>query len=208
MRIPTDSDILALHEKHAPDPAALDSVAGHCRIVCRVAEQLHAAGGSRADLALARAGCLLHDIGVYRLYDAAGRLDHTRYILHGVLGHQLLAEEGLPEVLCRFASHHTGVGLSRQDVARQGLPLPPGDYLADTPEEALVMYADKFHSKSKPPRFLTADAYAASVGRYGPDKPAAFAALRAALGEPDVAALAREYRQRLDGGPRSVPDKA
>jgi uncharacterized protein len=201
MRIPTDADILALHERHAPDPEALDAVAGHCRIVCRVAEQLHAAGGSGADLALVRAGCLLHDIGVYRLYDDAGRLDYARYIQHGVLGHQLLADDGLPEELCRFASHHTGVGLSRQDIARQELPLPPGDYLADTPEEALVMYADKFHTKSAPPRFLTADAYAARVGRYGPDKPAAFAALRAALGEPDVAALAREYGQRLELAP-------
>jgi uncharacterized protein len=139
---------------------------------------------------------------VYRLYDAAGRLDYARYIQHGVLGHQLLAEEGLPGELCRFASHHTGVGLTRQDVARQGLPLPPGDYLADTPEEAMVMYADKFHSKSVPPKFLTSGAYAASLLRFGPDKVAVFAALRAALGEPDVAALAREYRQRLDDGPQ------
>jgi uncharacterized protein len=200
MRIPTDADILALHEKHAPTAAALDAVAGHCQIVCRLAEELHAGGGG-ADLALVRAGSLLHDIGVYRLYDDAGALDYARYIQHGVLGHQLLADEGLPEALCRFASHHTGVGLSRQDVARQGLPLPPGDYLADTPEEALVMYADKFHSKSVPPTFLTADAYAVRVRRFGQDKLAVFASLRAAFGEPDVAALARDYGQRIVGAP-------
>ncbi len=201
MRIPTDRDILALHEKHAPTPEALDAVAAHCQIVCGIAEGLHEAGRAGADLALVRAGCLLHDIGVYRLYDESGRVDYARYIQHGVLGHQLLADEGLPEVLCRFASHHTGVGLSRQDIARQELPLPPGDYLADTPEEALVMYADKFHSKSQPPSFLTADAYAASVRRFGADKVAAFATMRAAFGEPDVAALARDYGQRVVGRP-------
>lgn len=201
MRIPSDADILALHERHAPNPEALDSVRGHCQIVCRLAERLHAGGGSGADLALVRAGCLLHDIGVYRLYDDSGLLDHARYIQHGVLGYELLAGEGLPEAICRFASHHTGVGLSRQEVARQRLPLPPGDYLADTPEEALVMYADKFHSKSAPPRFLTADAYAAYVRRFGPDNEAAFAAMRAGFGEPDVAALAREYGQRVQGAP-------
>jgi uncharacterized protein len=201
MGIPTDADILALHEKHAPTPGALDSVASHCRIVCRLAERLHACGGSGADLALVRAGCLLHDIGIYRLYDADGRLDGARYLQHGVLGHQLLAEEGLPEAICRFASHHTGVGLSRQDIARQGLPLPPGDYLADTQEEALVMYADKFHSKAVPPKFLTAAAYAAYVRRFGDDKAAAFASLRGMFGEPDVTALALEYGQRVEDAP-------
>jgi uncharacterized protein len=77
--------------------------------------------------------------------------------------------------------------------------VPPADYLADTAEETVVMYADKFHTKSTPPAFLTADAYAASVGRYGPDKAAAFAAMRAALGEPDLAPLAAAYRQRVIG---------
>ncbi len=38
---------------------------------------------------------------------------------------------------------------------RQNLPVPPADYLAETPEERLVMYADKFHSKSHPGRFLS-----------------------------------------------------
>jgi uncharacterized protein len=86
-------------------------------------------------------------------------------------------------VICRFASHHTGLGLSRDDVLRQELPLPPCDYLAETPQEMLVMYADKFHSKTTPPALPTADAYAASVRRFGADKVAAFESMRAAFGE-------------------------
>src|ERR1700722_13869884 len=100
MRVPTDAAILALHEKHAPTPEALDLVYTHCVIVCGIAEQLQARSGADASLDLVR-------------------------------------EEGFPEVIRRFASHHTGVGLSREDVLRQELPLPPGDYLAETPEETL-----------------------------------------------------------------------
>jgi len=200
MRIPGDAAILALHERHAPTPAALDAVYTHCRIVCDIAGQLHARSGVDADTGMVRAGALLHDVGVYRLYDAAGRLDHARYIWHGLLGHELLRAEGFPEALCRFASHHTGVGITREDVLRQELPLPPADYVAETPEETLVMYADKFHTKTAPPAFLTAAAYAASVGRFGADKVAAFEAMRATFGDPDLAPLTAAHGQRVIGG--------
>jgi uncharacterized protein len=189
MRIPTDTEIRALHERHAPTPGALDLVYTHCVIVCEIAEQLHARSGVDADMELVRAGSLLHDVGVYRLYDDAGQLDHANYIRHGVLGYELLQEEGLPGVICRFASHHTGVGLSREDVIRQELPLPLADYLADTVEERLVMYADKFHSKTTPPTLVAADEYAARVRRFGEDKVAAFEAMRATFGEPDLSSF-------------------
>jgi uncharacterized protein len=137
---------------------------------------------------------------VYRLYDDAGELDEANYVRHGLLGHEVLREEGFPEVICRFASCHTGVGLSRDDVLRQGLPLPPGDYLAETGEEALVMYADKFHTKTAPPALLTAGAYAATVRRFGEDKVAAFESMRAAFGEPDLAPFSRAYGHRVAAG--------
>jgi putative nucleotidyltransferase with HDIG domain len=195
--IPADEEILVLHQRYAPTPEALNAVYTHSRIVADIAGQLLAASGFAADPALVRAGCLLHDVGVYRLYDDAGRLDHAHYIRHGVLGYQLLAEAGFPPVICRFASHHTGVGLTRDDVLAQRLPVPPADYLADTPEEEVVMYADKFHTKTTPPALLTADAYAAVVRRFGSDKESAFKAMRARLGEPDLKSLAAAYRQRV-----------
>lgn len=216
MRIPDDEEIFALHVRHAPTLEALAAVYTHSEIVRRVATALLAglspAAGSATedvpaedgawrhgtrrhdiDAELVRAGCLLHDVGVYRLYDESGRLGHAGYIRHGVLGHELLAEAGYPEALCRFASRHTGVGITRDDVLRQELPLPPADYVAQTPEEALVMYADKFHTKATPPSFLTAATYAAEVARFGADKPATFARLRARFGEPDLAALSAAY---------------
>jgi uncharacterized protein len=199
MRIPTDEEILVLHEKHAPTPAALDLVYTHCVIVCAIAEQLRSRPGAGldVDIDLARAGSLLHDIGVYRLYDDAGTLDHANYIRHGLLGYELLHAAGLPEAICRFASRHTGVGISRDDVLAQRLPIPPGDYLAETEEERLVMYADKFHSKTTPPVFRTASAGAGQLRRFGEDKVRAFQAMRDTFGEPDLARLSETYGHPL-----------
>jgi uncharacterized protein len=199
MRIPSDQEVLALHEKHAPTAAALDIVYTHCLIVCDIARQLCPGPGLGVDLGLARAGSLLHDIGVYRLYDEAGELDHANYIRHGVLGYDLLRSAGLPEAICRFASHHTGVGISRDDVLAQHLPLPPADYLAETGEERLVMYADKFHSKTTPPVFMTAAACAGRLRRFGEEKVRAFEALRETFGEPDLVTLSETYGNAVIG---------
>ncbi len=197
MQIPGDKEILALHEKHAPSQEAFDLVYTHCVIVCGVAEQLLGRSGLGLDADLMRAGSLLHDVGVYRLYDADGKLSHSDYVRHGLLGHELLSGEGFPEALCRFSSCHTGVGLGRDDVRRQGLPLPAADYLAVSAEEQLVMYADKFHSKTQPPVFLTAVSYAASIRRFGEDKAAVFEALHERFGEPDLTPFIDMYGHPL-----------
>ncbi|MFF4403425.1 HD domain-containing protein [Streptomyces sp. NPDC001404] len=203
MSFPTPDEARALHEKYAPTREAFDLVHGHCEIVARIAEQLLPRTGERLDAGLVRAGALLHDIGVYRLYDGAGRLDHRSYIRHGVLGHEILRAEGFPEYLCRFCSCHTGVGLTEDDIRRQQLPLPVADYVAGTPEEELVMYADKFHSKSTPPRFLSAAEYAEYVQRFGQDKVDAFHALRARFGEPDLGVTTRTAASAALPAPRS-----
>jgi uncharacterized protein len=195
--IPADEEIRALHERYAPTAEAFESVYTHCLIVCAVAEQLLEHHRPALEAQLVRAGCLLHDIGVYRLYDPAGKLDHANYIQHGVLGHELLRDLGFPEEICRFCSHHTGMGLTRDDVLRQALPIPARDYLAESGEEQLVMYADKFHSKTTPPVFVTADTYAMNVRAFGADKATAFASLRQRYGEPDLTALQHAYGHGL-----------
>lgn len=200
LSLPTPDEARALHEKYAPTREAFELVHGHCEIVRRMAEQLMP---RTLDADLVRAGALLHDIGVYRLYDGTGRLDHRSYIRHGILGHEILRAEGLPEQLCRFCSCHTGVGLTADDIRRQQLPLPVADYVAESPEEQLVMYADKFHTKSTPPRFLTAAEYADHVQRFGQDKVDAFHALRERFGEPDVTAMQRTAASAVLPAPRS-----
>jgi len=192
-RIPSDEQIRALHEKYAPTQEAFELVYTHCRIVCEVAEQLMARQRLDVDADLVRAGCLLHDIGVYQLYTPSGELDHATYVRHGVLGHELLRELGYPDVLCRFCSCHTGVGITRDDIVAQCLPIPPGDYVAETAEEELVMYADKFHSKTTPPVFVTAAAFTEKISRFGEAKAREFARMRSRYGDPDLTPLAAAY---------------
>jgi uncharacterized protein len=179
VKLPTDREIRDLHAAYAPTREAFEIVHSHCRIVCDLAEQVIKTNHLQVDGDLVRAGALLHDIGVHRL-------DGSAYIRHGVLGYELLRELGFPETLSRFCSHHTGVGLTREDIVEQQLPIPTGDYLAETVEEELVMYADKFHSKTNPPSFVTAAEYQKSVLRFGPAKSARFADLVARYGEPEL----------------------
>jgi hypothetical protein len=76
-----------------------------------------------------------------------------------------------PEVVYTHSvSRLLGYGLLRAE----GLPLWP---------------ADKFHSKTNPPAFLTAATYRAKIRRFGDDKEMAFDVMVAGYGEPDVAAL-------------------
>lgn len=156
----THDDIIALHKKHAPSEHVYDLVLGHCRIVRDIAVQLISKNNLGLDRNLVKTGALLHDIGVYPLFDAAGKLHKdVHYITHGTEGERILKAEGMPEEIWRFAAHHTGVGLTKQDVVGQKLPLPIADYLAGTDEELLVMYADKFHSKTTPPYFNSYEWY-------------------------------------------------
>jgi uncharacterized protein len=55
------------------------------------------------------------------------------------------------------------------------------------------MYADKFHTKTDPPAFLTAASYARKIGRFGPDKAAVFESMRELFGEPDLVSLSRVH---------------
>jgi uncharacterized protein len=187
MDLPTDDEILALHRDAAPTRDAFESVYPHCVLVCQIAEQYFA--GLEVDTDLVRAGALLHDVGVYRLYGPAGELNTVEYVRHGVLGHELLKDLGFPEEICRFASRHTGVGITRDEVLRGGLPIPVDDYVPGSGEEELVMYADKFHSKRTPPVFVSGASYQVAVGRWGEEKIATFAALRARYGDPELAGL-------------------
>jgi uncharacterized protein len=89
------------------------------------------------------------------------------------------------------------VGISREDVRTQRLPIPVDDYLAESGEEELVMYADKFHSKAEPPVFVSAASYAARVRRFGEDKVVKFKSMVEKFGEPDLSRLMSTYGHAL-----------
>lgn len=190
---PTYDQIVALHKKYAPNDEAFDLVFTHCQIVWSVAEQLINAGNFDIDKELIKAACLVHDIGVYQLYLPDGTIDHKNYISHGAHGYDILKEEGFDEKFCRFASHHTGVGLSKDEIVEENLPLPHEDFYAETSEEELVMYSDKFHTKSTPPKLMKADTYAKVVRKFGEEKEMRFRDMRQRYGTPELEPLAEKY---------------
>ncbi|HUC89399.1 MAG TPA: HD domain-containing protein [Patescibacteria group bacterium] len=194
MKLPTLEQIEALHRKYAPSDAGFDLVFTHCNIVSEIAQQCILTKKLAVDAELVKVGCMLHDIGVYELLDKNGaERDDIPYITHGIRGEAILKKEGLPEVIWRFGSHHTGVGLTRQNIIAQNLPLPQQDYEAETIEEELVMYADKFHSKDTPPCFNTFEYYKRAVAKFGQDKSDKFAQLAEKFGVPDLKPLIEKY---------------
>jgi uncharacterized protein len=95
-------------------------------------------------------GAMLHDIGICRT-DAPGIHCHGTepYIRHGLIGGQMLREEGWNRH-AQVCERHTGTGLTAWDIEQQQLPLPHEDFMPEELEEQVVCYADKFYSKTKP----------------------------------------------------------
>ena len=101
------------------------------------------------DMQFIEEAAMLHDLGIF-LTDAPRIhcLGDKPYICHGFLGAELLRSHGLP----RHASvceRHTGTGLTKEQIAREGWPLPVRDFVPVTLEEQLICFADKFYSKTK-----------------------------------------------------------
>lgn len=94
---------------------------------------------------------LLHDIGVCRVHaPELGLHGKKPYIMHGVLGRAILEREGYPlhGLVCE---RHTGVGLTREDIISQNLPLPHREMCPQSLSEKIICFADLFYSK-KPGR--------------------------------------------------------
>lgn len=111
---------------------------------------------------------MLHDIGILYV-DAPGICCYGTkpYICHGMLGAELLRNEGLP-AHARVAERHTGTGLTKEEILRQSLPLPPRDFVPETLEEKIICYADKFFSKSHLEEVKTPEQAMRSLEKFGP----------------------------------------
>jgi uncharacterized protein len=144
--MPVDTDAI-LNRYFAGE--ALEVVATHSRVVSRLAM---AVGRGLAlpdvDLLFIEEAAMLHDIGICRVEAVRIGLhgDHP-YIMHGVLGREILEGEGLP-LHALVCERHIGVGLSKADIVNQGLPLPLRDMSPTTLAEEIICFADLFFSKS------------------------------------------------------------
>lgn len=90
-------------------------------------------------------GAMLHDIGISKVENDG------EYIRHGILGSEILNLEGYPKHAL-VAERHTGVGLCKEDIIKDNLPLPHQDYIPVSIEEKIISYADLFYTKD--PNFL------------------------------------------------------
>ena len=144
------------------------------------------------DREIVRAGALLHDIGIGRCHApdilCTGDLP---YLAHGIAGAELLRNYGRAhdldlEPFARIAERHTGSGLTAAEIAAGGLPLPPRDFLPETPEEKLICLADKFYSKSGDLREKSMERARKSMAKFGPGPLARFDALCALFHLPPI----------------------
>ena len=126
----------------------------HSQQVCRKALEIVENSDVELDLEVVKKGSMLHDIGIGQCH-APGIFCEggANYIEHGTLGADMLRNYGAAhkldlEVYALICEHHTGSGITAEEVIAQKLPLAVKDYLPVSNEEKLIMLADKFFSKS------------------------------------------------------------
>lgn len=101
------------------------------------------------DVKFLEEAAMLHDLGIF-LVDAPRIhcFGNAPYICHGYLGASLLRNDGY-EKHALVCERHTGTGLSKELIEREGWPLPRIDMLPVSMEEQVICFADKFYSKTK-----------------------------------------------------------
>ncbi len=124
---------------------------------------------AKLDLQFIEEAALLHDIGIFRCDAAKIHCIGTEpYIKHGLLGREILDAEGLPQhaLVCE---RHTGVGLTREDVLAQNLPLPLRDYVPLSLEEKIICLADRFYVKNPEALYrpLSVERIGEKIAKYG-----------------------------------------
>ena len=96
----------------------------------------------RLDEEFLEEAAMLHDIGIFRCDAPSIQCFGTEpYIRHGVIGAELMRQEGW-ERHALVCERHTGTGLSKRDIEQQQLPLPHQDYMPVALEEQVICYAD------------------------------------------------------------------
>ncbi len=104
-------------------------------------------GLSEEELFFLKQAAMLHDVGICRVRaPEIGLCGAHPYIMHGILGREILEDEGFPDhaLVCE---RHIGVGLTEADIVNQGLPLPVRDMSPQGLLEEIICFSDLFFSK-------------------------------------------------------------
>ena len=115
---------------------------------------------------------MLHDIGIFMTktpkFDCHGNFP---YICHGYLGREILEKEGFP-IHALVCERHTGVGITKEEIIKNNLPLPRRDMIPLSMEEKIIAFADKFFSKESDGSVRVRTVYEIinDLARYGEEK--------------------------------------
>jgi len=162
-----------IEKYYAHGSTAYHFLTEHSRMVAEKAVQIaRRVGYLNPDLNFIREAALLHDIGIlFTDEPGIGCYGYKPYICHGYMGRELLENEGFP-VHALVCERHVGVGITRQEIEENGLPVPARDMVPVTIEEQIICYADKFFSKDT--EFLlrekALEKVRQSLAKYGEDK--------------------------------------
>lgn len=135
----TEEDAIALLKKYAPHEETFQKIFAHSKAVQKasleVAEKV--AQNHSCDKEFIKIAALLHDIGRNLCPPKT-----KQSICHGFVGAALLRHEGLEERYANVCERHIGIGIAKEDIIEQHLPLPHKDFLPETIEEMIIAYAD------------------------------------------------------------------
>ncbi len=92
-----------------------------------------------------REASMLHDVGIFLVHSPdIGCYGEDPYVRHGVLGKNLLEEEGCKDYALVCERH---LIISEKEIIENKLPLPERDMIPVSVEEEIITLADKFFSK-------------------------------------------------------------
>jgi len=144
-------DPMTLIEKYYPQGSPLYAIlVAHSRQVAKKSLEIaRHLPHLNPDLEFIEKAAMLHDIGIFKTRAGSiGCSGGAPYICHGVLGRELLDDEGLDPAFGLVAERHTGAGITRENIIAAGLPLPHRDMVPISLEEKIICCADKYFSKS------------------------------------------------------------
>lgn len=185
-----------LHKKYAPSESVLNLVWTHSEIVAAIAlEIVEAHPELTVDKELVLKGALLHDIGVYctepcPCHREGSEENKEPYIKHALIGAEIARKEGFSEEIVNIIERHTGVGITKEQIIRDNLPLPHKDFVPETLEEKIVAYADNFHTKK--PRFKSYEEIKQNLEEYDKAYGEILDEWKAMFGIPDISKLNRK----------------
>jgi len=147
--------IRIIQKYYHPDSKAYKLLINHSRVVANKAlEVAKRVRELNLNLTFIEEAAMLHDIGIFMTdMPELGCSGIHPYISHGYLGREILEKEGLP-VHALVCERHIGLGLTIQDIEKNGFQMPMREMTPESLEEKIICFADKFYSKDEQCLFI------------------------------------------------------